>query len=190
MKYLTVKNWREFQHYKKRDPIWIKLHRALLEDYQFAALKDKTKAHLVMIWLIAASNDGRVPHDAKFIGSRINANDPVDLDAILAAGFLIPEDGVSIEETPAHKGNGSHKLIEQTGEVIERIPMIGGEEFEVRDSFAKEMTAIYLNVDVPLTLKEIRGWCIGNPTKLKTPRGIRKFIVSWLQREQDKHGRS
>ena len=77
-----------------------------------------------------------------------------------------------------------------TGDVLERIPMIGGEEFEVRESFIKEMTAIYLNVDVALTLKEIRGWCIGNPTKLKTPRGIRKFIVSWLQREQDKHGRA
>lgn len=75
------------------------------------------------------------------------------------------------------------------GDAIERIPMIGGEEFEVRQSFVDEMTRLYLNVDVPLTLKEIRGWCIGNPTKLKTPRGIRKFIVSWLQREQDKHGR-
>lgn len=75
------------------------------------------------------------------------------------------------------------------GEVVERIPMIGGEEFEVRQSFVDEMHRLYLNVDVPTTLKEIRGWCIGNPTKLKTPRGIRKFIVSWLQREQDKHGR-
>jgi hypothetical protein len=78
----------------------------------------------------------------------------------------------------------------ETGLVIERIPMIGGEEFEVKESFVKEMSAIYLNVDVPLTLKEIRGWCLGNPTRLKTPRGIRKFIVSWLQREQDKHGRA
>ena len=94
------------------------------------------------------------------------------------------------EEKPKPKGNGSHKLLDDTTPVVERIPMIGGVEFEVRESFVTEMHRLYLNVDVPLTLKEIRGWCIGNPTKLKTPRGIRKFIVSWLQREQDKHGRA
>jgi hypothetical protein len=38
--WLTIKNWSEFQHYKDRNPPWIKLHRALLDDYAFAALPD------------------------------------------------------------------------------------------------------------------------------------------------------
>lgn len=92
---------------------------------------------------------------------------------------------------PAHKGNGEDKTPkpQDSGEVVERIPLIGGTEFEVRQSFAEEMNRLYLNVDIPATLREIRGWCLGNPTRLKTPRGVRKFIVSWMQREQDKHGR-
>lgn len=85
----------------------------------------------------------------------------------------------------AHKGNGSHKLIEDAGEVLERIPMLSGEEFEVRESFAKELERLYPNVDIPATLKQMRGWCIGNPTKLKTPRGIRKFITGWCERDQN-----
>lgn len=72
-----------------------------------------------------------------------------------------------------------------TGEIVERIPMIGGEEFEVRESFSKELERLYPNVDIPATLKQMRGWCIGNPTKLKTPRGIRKFITGWCERDQN-----
>lgn len=79
---------------------------------------------------------------------------------------------------PATKNNDS-------GEVIERIPMIGGEEFEVRESFGKELERLYPNVDIPATLKQMRGWCIGNPTKLKTPRGIKRFITGWCERDQN-----
>lgn len=91
MQYLTVKNWRDHQHYKLRTPPWIKLHRAIIEDYAFAALKDKTKAHLVLIWVLAAGTEGRIPNDPKFIASKISANEPVDMEAMIAAGFLIAE---------------------------------------------------------------------------------------------------
>lgn len=72
-----------------------------------------------------------------------------------------------------------------TGEIIERIPMIGGVEFDVRESFVSELSRLYPAVDVPATLRQMRGWCIGNPTKLKTPRGIRKFITGWCERDQN-----
>lgn len=85
----------------------------------------------------------------------------------------------------AHKGNGSKPVSADTGEVVERIPMLGGEEFEVRESFATELARLYPNVDIPATLKQMRGWCIGNPQKLKTPRGIRKFITGWCERDQN-----
>jgi hypothetical protein len=39
VRYLRVKNWSEFQHYKDRNPPWIKLHRTLLDhDYEAAIL--------------------------------------------------------------------------------------------------------------------------------------------------------
>ena len=181
MRYLIVKNWREHQHYKHRSPPWIKLHRAITEDYAFAALKDKTKAHLMLIWILASGEEGRIPHDPVFIAKRINASESVDLDSMVAAGFLVA-DGTE----PAEPVNGkAHAAIQDTGEVIERIPMVGGEEFEVRASFTEELSRLYPAVDVPATLRQMRGWCIGNPTKLKTPRGIRKFITGWCERDQN-----
>lgn len=76
-------------------------------------------------------------------------------------------------------------LSSDTSPVVEHIPMIGGVEFGVRQSFVDELTRLYPAVDIPATLRQMRGWCIGNPTKLKTPRGIRKFITGWCERDQN-----
>lgn len=72
-----------------------------------------------------------------------------------------------------------------TGEVIERIPITGGEEYEVRASFVQELERLYPRVDVPATLKQMRGWCLGNPTKLKTSRGVKRFITRWCDKDQN-----
>lgn len=113
MRYLTVKNWSEFQHYKNRNPPWIKLHRAIVDDYAFTTLKDRTKAHLLMIWILAAGAEGKVPHDAKFIASRIGANEPLDIEAIIEAGFLIADDAPETTD-------------QQTGEIKNKRPRVNG----------------------------------------------------------------
>jgi hypothetical protein len=86
--YLRVRNWEKFQHYKDRNPPWIKLHGALLEDEGFAALPDATKLHLIGIWLLASRLNNRIPASPGFIANRINATDSVDLKALMDAGFL------------------------------------------------------------------------------------------------------
>jgi hypothetical protein len=86
--YVRVRNWTKFQHYKHRDPPWIKLHSSLFEDEAFAALPDTSKAHLMGIWLLASRLNNRIPASAAFITKRINATTPVDLKALMDAGFL------------------------------------------------------------------------------------------------------
>ena len=34
----------------------------------------------------------------------------------------------------------------------------------------------------------MRGWCLANPARRKTRRGVRAFINEWLSRAQDKGG--
>lgn len=93
--YLRVKNWEQFQHYSRRTPPWIKFHRALLNDYTFANMPDETKAHLVLIWLLASDQDGKVVADSTFIRDRIGAQTDPDLDRLIKLGFLIPDDAAS-----------------------------------------------------------------------------------------------
>ena len=49
-----------------------------------------------------------------------------------------------------------------------------------------EYQELYPAVDVRQQFRTMKGWCKDNPTKRKTKRGIRKFVNSWLAREQDK----
>lgn len=71
------------------------------------------------------------------------------------------------------------------GEAVELIPIVGG-EFGVSKELLAELEAAYPQVDVPQTLKEIRVWCIANPSKRKTAKGAARFINYWCERVQNK----
>jgi hypothetical protein len=86
---LAVKNFERFQHYKDRNPLWIKLYYELLDDYAFANLPDASKWHLVAIWLLASRNKGVVPSDSKWLAKKIGATEKLNLEILIANGFLI-----------------------------------------------------------------------------------------------------
>jgi len=67
---IRVKNWSQFQHFKDRKPIWIKLYRELLDDIQWHELDAKSSKVLVMLWLLASEDDGNLP-DIKTISFRL-----------------------------------------------------------------------------------------------------------------------
>jgi hypothetical protein len=88
--YVQVKDFDRFQHYKDRDPPWIKLYVRILQDYAFGSMPDVQKAHLMLIWVLASRMDNKIPKDAAFVGKQIGATSPVDLDALVGSGFLQP----------------------------------------------------------------------------------------------------
>jgi hypothetical protein len=55
---ITPKNWAAFQHYKDRAPAWIKLHRGLLDDFEFSRLPVASRALAPLLWLLASEYEG------------------------------------------------------------------------------------------------------------------------------------
>lgn len=55
---LTPKNWKSFQHYKDRAPSWIKLHKGLLDDFEFVCLPVASRALAPFLWLLASEYEG------------------------------------------------------------------------------------------------------------------------------------
>jgi len=90
MEYLRIPNWEDYQHYKDRAPPWIKLHNALLDDYEFCSLPDAAKFQVICLWLLASRLNNIIPADPDWIANRIGANTPVDLAVLLEAGFIEP----------------------------------------------------------------------------------------------------
>ena len=87
--YLHVKNWSRFQHYKQRDPAWIKLHKSLLADYRFGQLSDRDKCHLVLLWLEASWHEGAIPNDPSYLRRRLALHSNPNLKLFINQGFLL-----------------------------------------------------------------------------------------------------
>lgn len=100
-KFLAVKNFSRFQHYKDRRPLWIKFYGAILDDYAFVQLPDATKAHLMLLWQVAATHGNRIPNDPKYIALATKARSKVNIAALLAAGFLVDADLIEETDGPA-----------------------------------------------------------------------------------------
>ena len=61
---MRIRNWKRFQHYVHRCPPWIKLYREILDDREWHKLSGESAKGLVMLWCIAAENNGELPDSA------------------------------------------------------------------------------------------------------------------------------
>lgn len=94
---LTPKNWKEFQHYTDRKPTWIKLHRTLLDDYQFACLPVASRALAPCLWLLASEyKDGEITASLEEMAFRLHMTPDELSDALhplIKAGFFTVSSG-------------------------------------------------------------------------------------------------
>ena len=67
-----------------------------------------------------------------------------------------------------------------------KIPLKGGTEHEVTDLDLRMLKDSFPRVDVEEQLRVLIQWNRDNPSRRKTPRGIRKHISSWLARAQER----
>lgn len=146
MAYLKVKNWTEFQHYKDRDPPWIKMHRKLLNDYEFSRLQDASKLHLMLIWLLAAQFDGRIPDDAVFLQQKLSLKSKPDLKPLIDGGYLIMEqddsDTLADRTQDAMPEAEAYKTTEAVPALPEWVPLDAWKGFvEMRKKIKAPMTA-------------------------------------------------
>jgi len=80
---IVPKNWAEFQHYADRNPSWIKLHKKLLDNYDFHCLPVASKALAPMLWLIASdTKEGIIDAEPKKLGYRLRMTPKEVTDAL------------------------------------------------------------------------------------------------------------
>lgn len=60
-----------------------------------------------------------------------------------------------------------------------------GTEHPIYEHEIKQWQEIYPAVDVMNELRKMKGWCLGNPKKRKTKKGVGRFVNNWLSDKQD-----
>ena len=94
MEYLKVKSWNEFQHYKDREPKWIKVYRHILNDYKYEQLNDQEFGQLVKIWLLASQTENQIPNDPVWIQRKTSMTKKPNINRLLQLSFLELEGSV------------------------------------------------------------------------------------------------
>lgn len=88
-KYIHIRNWERFQHYKDRNPNWIKNYTELLHDHNYLALPPATQALLHKLWLLYAATHRRIPLDTRYISRTISQRvTKQQLELLNQAGFI------------------------------------------------------------------------------------------------------
>ena len=95
------------------------------------------------------------------------------------------------QSVPQSKSQESKPLASSDQEpslsAVALIPLADKSEWPASKEYVKELETAYPQVDGAATLLEIRAWCLSNPTRCKTKRGVMRFINRWFEKEQN-HG--
>lgn len=75
---IRIRHWDKFQHYRFRNPPWIRLHRDLLNNHRWHDLDYISRAILVELWLLAADfQDGEITYTTRDISFRLRLPESV-----------------------------------------------------------------------------------------------------------------
>ena len=93
--FIKVKNWERFQHYKDRNPPWIKFATDTFQNYDFSRLDDASKLLAICIWTLASRSEvselGSVPNDLEWIKMQCGLGEMVtdkSLQTLEDKGFI------------------------------------------------------------------------------------------------------
>lgn len=90
---MKIKNWSKFQHFKDRKPPWVKLYRDVLDDMEWYELDPLASKVLVMCWLIASEDDGRLPN-IKTLAFRLRMTEKQTFDCINKLEHWLEQDDI------------------------------------------------------------------------------------------------
>ena len=85
-----IRNWDKWQSYRKDRgaPPWIKVHKVLLGNSEWAQLTDSEKGQLVSMWIVASNKDGELPGNPSLLKKICLLDDEPNIVRFLDLGFL------------------------------------------------------------------------------------------------------
>lgn len=133
----------------------------------------KRCADLVLAeWRQAQTNSG----GTNSLGTNSQGTVPIILNSIQAKPI----------NTIAQSGDSATHEPDPDDPFILEIPVTSPADnkqyFRLTDSKVKEYEQTFSSLDVVAECRKARQWCIDNPSRQKTARGMGRFLFSWLER--------
>lgn len=131
MKYFKVVGFDKIQHYKDRNPPWIKLYTEMLTSYEFGKLADASKWHLIASMLLASRYQNKIPADEKWLSVQSQSSTKFSLQDLESLGFIITYDDASNMLADCYQD--ASKVLDQSRDRVETETETEGEKRESRE---------------------------------------------------------
>lgn len=86
--FFRIKSWSKYQHYKKRNPPWIKLHRELLQSRVWVVLDDASRVLALASMMLAAATNNKISTDPLYLQRVAYLSGPPDLKRLAELDFI------------------------------------------------------------------------------------------------------
>jgi len=89
--YLHIANWDKWQSYRsdRGTPPWIKVHRKLMSNPQWAMLSDAEKGQLLSLWIVAADKNGEIPSSPTILKKICLLDKNPNINKFIELGFIL-----------------------------------------------------------------------------------------------------
>lgn len=175
MQYLSVKNLTKYQHYKHRNPPWIKLYREVWTDYTLRQLPVVSRLLFLGLSSLAMELENQVPADPKYLTDRLGFKVlDKDISYLLSSNLILSnleEQIASTELAPCMQpaSNGSNTLIngrnyrEEAKALIDFLNEKTGKGFRVNDTnlefiMARLRSGVEAQTCRTLIMRKVRDW--------------------------------
>ena len=125
MPWISVRNWRKFQHYdpNKRAPIWIKNYTDLLDDEDYLRLTARQRSILHGIWLLYAASRCKLGSSPALLGQRLGDESvrTRDIESLVHAGWIDIVASKTLAEGYQHASPEVEREVEREAKAVTSI---------------------------------------------------------------------
>lgn len=195
-KFLSVKNFEKFQHFKKPNPPWIKLYRSTLGDRAFINLPTTSKYIYIGLLILASEGCNKVFNDPSWISHRLAIKvSELDLKPLYKAGFLIASESTVYRETVSQRRDREETETETENSIyITASPpkkqkrvlrSISDDDKPTEKHFSLGRT---LGVDVGPEWGKFKNYCLAHDKRYANfEAAFRNWIATAAERKGDKY---
>jgi hypothetical protein len=88
MNFIRIVEWEKYQHYKDRNPPWIKLHRELMTSNTWVSVDDASRVLAIAIMMLAAATGNKIPANPAYVKRVAYLNSDPDFSPLAEVGFI------------------------------------------------------------------------------------------------------
>ena len=181
---MQIKNWKKFQHFKDRKPPWVKLYRDVLDDIEWYELDPLASKVLVMCWLIASEDDGRLP-SAKTLAFRLRMTEKQTNDCLNKLSHWLEQDDINAISERYQDDSLETETETETKKKATVVATPDGVSQSVWDDFktlrkAKKAPITQRAIDGLIAEANKAGWSLEQALTECCVRGWQAFKAEWV----------